>query len=144
MDRLTAFVTIAHAKLRIQIIEKYNLLDGVDMTPKLKGLRQSMDLLRHNLEADSEKLANAIGAADTERTAVFAGAHGILAETGKELDEINDFLADLKEGSNGAPTSGDSSASSGQSPPLDQTLTVGLATDKPENLTVNGVSLKAQ
>lgn len=118
------------------------------MTPKLKGLRQSMDLLRHNLEADSEKLASAIGAADTERTAVFAGAHGILAETGKELDEINDFLADLKEGSNGAPTSGDSSGTSGQSPPklpdLDQTLTIGLATDKPENLTVNGVSLKAQ
>ena len=124
MDRLTAFVAIAHARLRLDIVQKHPyLLERDNMaTPKLQGVRQAMALLRHNLEADAEKLRVKIGNVDTERTGAFAAGHAELDATRKEIAEIQEFLADI-EGSNGAPTSGGSSATSDQPRPDGQSPT---------------------
>lgn len=96
-------------------------------TPKLQGVRQAMALLRHNLEADAEKLMAKIGNVDDERTSTFKAGHAELDATRKEISEIQEFLADIK-GTNGAPTSGGSSDMPDQPQP------------DAEHLTVNGVS----
>lgn len=112
MDRLTAFVAIAQLRLRLDIVQRHpHLLENEMATPKLQGVRQAMALLRHNLEADAEKLMAKIGNVDDERTIAIAAGHAELDATRKEIDEIKEFLSDIA-GANGAPTSGGSSATS--------------------------------
>jgi hypothetical protein len=128
VDRLTAFVALAHVQLRIQYLKRHpEILEVIDMTPKLAGLTSAMAKLRHTVEAGADKLAARIEGANTHSAAAFQKAHVVLDNTEKDVSEIEEFIASL-EGSNGAPAGplDDSSASS--------------EVAQPERLTVNGVS----
>lgn len=74
------------------------------MTPKLRGVRASMDKLRHALETDAEKLTTRIEAADARRETTFASSHGVLAEVERDLKEVEEFIGDLGK-TNGSPFS---------------------------------------
>jgi hypothetical protein len=73
------------------------------MTPKLRGVRASMDKLRHALEVDAEKLTTRIESADAKRNAVFTASHGVLDGVERDLKEVEDFMSDMEK-SNGGPT----------------------------------------
>ena len=76
MDRLTAFVVIAHAKLRLQYLPRHpELLDEVTMTPKLQGLTAAMSKLKHSLEVDADNLMARMQDAGAASSRAFAKAH---------------------------------------------------------------------
>lgn len=127
MDRLTALVVIAHARLRLTIVEKYpHLLSGKsEMNPKLQGVASAMAKLQHGLEERSGKLLARIDTAEQRGAAAFDKAHASLDATEKSMADVETFIASL-EGSNGGDPLPDSSQSSGQVPP--------------DKLTTNGVS----
>lgn len=75
------------------------------MTAKLRGVRASLDKLRHNVDLDADKLATRIETADAKRVAVFDASHGAVANVERDLKEVEDLLTDLGT-SNGAPTGG--------------------------------------
>lgn len=131
MDRLTAFVTVSHAKLRLQYLQRHpEILEGIDMTPKLAGLTSAMAKLRHTIETEADKLAVRIEGANAHGAAAFLKAHVVLDSTEKDVAEIEEFIASLA-GSNGAPAG-----------PLDGSSTLsGQSTVEPEKLTTNGVSV---
>ena len=81
------------------------------MTPKIRGVRASMDKLRHSLNADAEKLAARIEEADAKRVAVFDASHGAVAAVERDLKEVEDFVSELEK-TNGGPTLDDSGESS--------------------------------
>jgi hypothetical protein len=117
MDRLTAFVAIHHLKLRLDIAARHpELLEGIEMTPKLQGLASAMAKLQHGLEDRSGKLLARIETADTRSGAAFDKANSSLDETEKSMADVEAFIASL-EGSNGGPTLSGSSDTPGQSPP---------------------------
>lgn len=87
------------------------------MTPKLRGVRASMDKLRHALETDADKLSSRIQAADARRGAVFEASHGVLDGVERDLKEVEDFVTDMEGSNGGPPTSADSSESSEQPRP---------------------------
>ncbi len=72
------------------------------MTPKLRGVRASMDKLRHALETDADKLAARIEAADGKRSSVFEGSNKALAVVERDLKEVEDYIDELEK-SNGGP-----------------------------------------
>lgn len=137
MDRLTAFVAIAHLRLRLDLAQRHpHLLEGpFDMTPKLQGIASAMGRLQHDLEVRSGKLLDRIQAAETRGSAAFAKAHKSLDATEGAMAEVETFIASL-EGSNGGPisdgSSGSSAAVSGQAT---------IQPPAPEQLTTNGVSV---
>ncbi len=133
MDRLTALVAIAHLKLRLNIIQRNPQLLDTAMTPKLQGVLQSFNMLKHSLEADADEMAKRIQTADQRRQALKQSGHAALGRVDADMKDIEDFLGAM-EGSNGAPlevSSGSSAASSAASPDV---------AAAPERLTVNGVS----
>jgi hypothetical protein len=115
MDRLTAFVAISHLKLRLQYLSRHpEIIEGIDMNPKLQGVASAMAKLQHGLEERSGKLLDRIETADKRGAAAFDKAHGSLDATEKAMADVETFIASL-EGSNGGPTLSDSSATSDQS-----------------------------
>lgn len=72
------------------------------MTPKLRGIRASMDKLRHALEADADKLASRIEAADIKRAQVFEASHGALNAVERDIKDVEELLSDMEK-SNGGP-----------------------------------------
>lgn len=74
------------------------------MTAKLRGVRASLDKLRHNVDMDADKLATRIESADAKRVAVFDASHGAVANVERDLKEVEDLISDLGS-SNGGPTS---------------------------------------
>lgn len=128
MDRLTAFVALAHVQLRVEYLKRHpEYLEGIDMTPKLAGLTSAMAKLRHTVETEADKLTSRIEGANMHSAAAFQKAHVVLDNTEKDVTEIESFIASL-EGSNGSPGG-----------PLDGSSTLSEAA-QPEKLTVNGVS----
>lgn len=85
--------------------------EELQMTPKLRGVRASMDKLRHALETDAEKLSARIEKADAKRSAVFDASHGVLTSVERDLKEVEDFVSDMEK-SNGGPQLDDSEESS--------------------------------
>lgn len=72
------------------------------MTPKLRGVRSSLDKLKHALEADADKLAARIEGADVRRASVFEASHGAVATVERDLKDVEELLNDLEK-SNGGP-----------------------------------------
>jgi hypothetical protein len=129
MDRLTSFVALAHAQLRIEYLKRHpEILEGIEMTPKLAGLTSAMAKLRHTVETEADKLAARIEGANTHSAAAFQKAHVVIDGTERDVSEIEAFIASL-EGSNGAPAG-----------PLDGS-SVSSEVAQPERLTANGVSV---
>jgi hypothetical protein len=75
------------------------------MALKLQGLGSKLGLLKHNLEADAEKLSAEIDAADAERVTVMSQASDAVAAHRKDLADVKTFVAEVKQATNGAPTS---------------------------------------
>lgn len=69
----------------------------------LQGLASKMALLRHNLEAEAEKLGNRVDGAATKSTETFAKSHKFLDATDKDLADVESFIAELDAATNGAP-----------------------------------------
>ncbi len=100
----TTWIEIIIQLCRMQVQREREKL----MTPKLRGVRASMDKLRHALDRDAEKLAARIDAADVKREVVFEASHGIVASVERDLKDVEDFVSDL-ENSNGGPLDDSSS-----------------------------------
>jgi hypothetical protein len=79
----------------------------MDMTAKLRGVRASLDKLRHAVDHDADKLAARIESADAKRASVFEASHGAVAGVERDLREVEELLSDLEK-SNGPPSSGGS------------------------------------
>ncbi|MES2030847.1 MAG: hypothetical protein V4477_16830 [Pseudomonadota bacterium] len=127
MDRLTAFVAIAHLKLRLQILVRHpEFLEGIDMTPKLAGLASSLATLRHSLEGQAADLMSRADAVNARIATAMTKAKAQMAVTEQAATDIEEFANSL-EGANGGPSLSDSSGTSGQS-------------QEPERLSVNGVA----
>jgi hypothetical protein len=103
------------------------------MTPKLQGVLQSFNMLKHNLEADADELATRIQDAEKRRAALKQNSHAALGRVGSDMGDIEDFLGAM-EGSNGAPLESSSDTSQPSSAPAAD------APEAPEHLTINGVS----
>lgn len=129
MDRLTAFVALAHAQLRIEYLKRHpEILEATDMTPKLQGLASAMAKLKHDVEFEADKLITRVHESRVASAAAFSRSHQVLDATAKDVAEIEDFIASM-EGSNGAPTG-----------PLDGS-SASSEVAQPEKLSVNGVSV---
>jgi hypothetical protein len=118
MDRLTAFVTIYHAMLRIEIAafrdEKRFFSGESEMaTPKLQGLAEAMRKLEHGLEAGAGKLLAKIQTVDSRGHAAIAKGHQKVDGKAALVAEIESFVTAL-EGANGGDPLDDSSNSSGE------------------------------
>lgn len=96
MDTLGIEIVIQLCRLAVQR-EREKL-----MTPKLRGVRASMDKLRHALEHDADKLATRVEAADARRVAAFDASHGVIATVERDLKEVEEFVSELEK-SNGGP-----------------------------------------
>src|SRR5258708_881517 len=96
MDRLTAFVAISHAKLRLQYLQRHpEILESIAMTPTLSGLTSAMAKLRHTIETEADKLAVRIEGANAHGAAAFQKADVVLDSTEKDVAEIEEFIASL-------------------------------------------------
>jgi hypothetical protein len=130
MDRLTAFVAISHAKLRIQYLERHpEILEAIDMTPKLAGLPTALATLRHSLETQAGQLTDRANAVNDRIAKAMAKANAQMSATEQAATDIEEFANSL-EGNNGGPSLVDSSATP-------------AASSEPaavEHLTVNGVT----
>lgn len=127
MDRLTVFVAISHAKLRLEILQRHpEFLEAADMNPKFQGLASAMSKLNHNLDVGSDKLLSRIAGADARAGAAFAKVNAHIDATEQAAEDIEAFANSL-EGSNGGGPLPDSSADSEPQP-------------GPERLSVNGVA----
>lgn len=127
MDRLTFFVASAHLKLRLERLKRYpELVENIPMIPKFAGLARAMGVMRHDLEAQAEGLMNDITSTTSDAKDAFGQAKAEVAKAKAAVSDVKAFVAELQ-GSNGGPTSSDSSGSSDQS--------------QPEKLTTNGVSV---
>src|ERR1700730_14249265 len=62
---------------------------------KLQGLAAKMALLRHNLEAEADKLGSRVDGAATKSTETFAKSHKFLDATDKDLADVENFIAEL-------------------------------------------------
>jgi hypothetical protein len=129
MDRLTAFVAIANAKLRLEYLQRHpEILEGIEMTPKLAGLSTALATLRHSLEVQASDLMTRADVVNARISVAMTKAKAQMTVTEQAATDIEDFANSL-EGSNGGPTLSDSSAISDQSQP------------EPERLTTNGVAV---
>jgi hypothetical protein len=127
MDRLTAFVAIAHAKLRLEYLQRHpEFLEGIEMNPKFAGLASAASKLNYNLGLRSDKVLARINAAGARADAAFDKVDASLDATEKAAADIEEFANSL-EGSNGGPLL-DSSA------PVEAQV-------EPERLTTNGVAV---
>jgi hypothetical protein len=79
------------------------------MTPKLAGVAQAFNLLKHNIEADAEELLQRINTANDRRASVKDKSHSALDTANNGMKDIEDFLESM-EGTNGSPNSSASSA----------------------------------
>jgi hypothetical protein len=115
MDRLTAFVALAHAQLRIEYLKKHpEILEGIDMTPNIKGLGSALAKLKHDLDLQAAGALTELSSLGERANVAMGKAKQKIAETKASVEEIEAFVAD--EGGNGGPTLSDSSGTSGQSP----------------------------
>lgn len=121
MDRLTAFVAIAHLKLRLDLLLKYpHLLEKKKMpTPNLQGLTKAMDMLEHDLETDAGGLMNKIQQVGVRGKAAIAKGHVRVDGVASRVGQVEKFVTAI-EGSNGGDPLDGSSNSSGTSSQQEQ------------------------
>lgn len=121
MDRLTAFVAIAHLKLRLETLQRHPEL--IDMaTPKLQGLAKAMAMLEHNMEDGAGRLLAKIEAVGSRGEAAFVKGNTRVDGIAGRVADVESFVAAL-EGSNGGDPLDDSSTDSAASvPPADRTV----------------------
>jgi hypothetical protein len=130
MDRLTAFVAISHLKLRLRYLSRHpEIIEGIDMTPKLQGLASAMAKLKHDVEFEADKLLARVQDASAASAGAFAKSHQVLDATKKDVADIEEFIASMV-GSNGAPAGplDVSSATSVQSQPSEPAASWGAKT----------------
>ncbi len=72
------------------------------MTPKLRGIRASLDKVRHALESDADKLAARLENVDARRKAVFEATNGAVDSVERDIKEVEELITDMERG-NGAP-----------------------------------------
>jgi hypothetical protein len=74
------------------------------MTPKMAGVLQKFNLLKHNIEADMDELSVRVDRADAQRETVKVKSHQSLDTVSTSMNDIEEFLTAL-DGSNGGPNS---------------------------------------
>jgi hypothetical protein len=124
VDRWTAFVAIAHLKLRLEILQRHpEYLKDVEMTPTFKGLGSALSKLKYNLDLQAAPLMSDIETLSTEAPELLKQAAGEVAKTKQAVADIKDFVSGLI-GDNGAPldVSSTQSAASGTTPTVDATV----------------------
>lgn len=130
MDRLTAFVAIAHLKLRLDNLSRHpELFEATDMTatPKLQGLAKAMAMLEHDLEDGAGKLLAKIETVGSRGAAAIARGHQKIDGKAAIVEEIESYVAALEGANGGDPLEGSSDTSE---------------KSQPERLTINGVSVR--
>ena len=106
MDRLTAWVTLHHARLRLDIIERLRLLEQPNMSTILQGLGAKLGNHFHYLETEAKKLDAKIEGQSASAPATFQRAHEQLDRVGVQLSDVGAQLAAIDAAiPNGAPES---------------------------------------
>ena len=138
---LTAFVTVAHRRLRLRrmlmaIERDPGLLERDEMaTPFLQGLTKAMDMLEHNLEEDAKGLMKKIESVGERGKDAMRKGHARMDGVADCIAEVDRFVSAV-ERSNGGEALGNSSDSfKGESSESQE-----QSRGEPEKLTVNGVS----
>jgi hypothetical protein len=127
MQSIDWIIAIAQLRVRLELLQRHpELLEGIDMTPKLAGLALSLATLRHSLEGQAADLMNRADAVNARIATAMTKAKAQMAVTEQAATDIEEFANSL-EGANGGPSLSDSSDTSGQS-------------QEPERLSVNGVA----
>jgi hypothetical protein len=123
VDRLTAFVAIAHARLKLEIIERYHLLEKPMPTPKLQSLTKAMAMLEHNLEMDAEKLLTKIVDVGERGKQAFVKSHAKVDGIGTRVGDVEKYVAALEGANGGDPLDDSSTTSGGSSETKEETVT---------------------
>lgn len=140
MDCLTAFVTIANLKVRLEMLQlklKHNpsFLKDIEMaTPKLQGLAKALAMLEHSVEDGAEKLLKKIESVGDRSEAAFAKGVTKVDGIASRVAEVESFVTAL-EGANGGEPLDDPEqpthstplpdAPSLATPPVERTVVVG-------------------
>ena len=111
MDRLTAIVSIAHLKLRLEILQRHPEFLIKMATPKLQGLAKAMAMLEHNMEDGAGKLLAKIESVGQRGEAALAKGHTKIDGIAGRVAEVEEFVTAL-EGSNGGDPLDDSAGTS--------------------------------
>ena len=151
MDRLTAFVAIAHLRLRLDYVARHpELLENTSMaTPILQGLGQMLAKLEHNLEAAATPLAQKIASVESGGLDAIKRAHVKVDGIKSRVKEIEGYVAAIISNGGDDPLDGSSDSSgkpegsaagTGVMPTAEKSAPeVAQIEGEPEHLTVNGV-----
>lgn len=101
MDRLTAFVAIAHLKLRLETLQRHPEL--IEMAiPNFQGLAGAMDKLEFMLESEATKLHGDISSLGDRGLAAIGKGREKIDVVRQRIAEVETFVGRM-EGTNGGP-----------------------------------------
>jgi hypothetical protein len=78
---------------------------------KMEGALQSLKMLQHNVETDTEEVVTRVAELENRRKAAMVKTHASLDSVNYGLGDIQDFVEGLEALSNAAPNSSDGSGS---------------------------------
>jgi hypothetical protein len=113
MDRLTAFVALHHAQLRLDHLKRNP--DILMATPILQGLGMGLSRLEHSLETAAAPLADRIAKLEPRGLDAIAGAHKRMDAIDSRVKEVESFIEAI--GSNGGDPLPESSEPSDEQQP---------------------------
>jgi hypothetical protein len=70
---------------------------------KTRGLAQKLALLKHNMEAQADKLGKRVDDAAIKSTETFAKSHAFLDSAHSDIAEIEEFISEVDAVTNGGP-----------------------------------------
>lgn len=108
MDRLRAFILIHHAIVQRERLRLRAVVSEGRMTPNVRAVAGAMAKLRHGLDKHAVDLLKRIPAIDEAASGAFKDAHAELDASEAAVKEVTDFVADMRKGSNGGPSLGNS------------------------------------
>ena len=98
---LTATNAEIVAALNIQKINK--IAEKPKMVSKLQSVAARLGQLKHDSEFDADKLLTRVDSAFVRKDAAFAKSHQFLDGHEKDLADVEGFIAEIEQATNGAP-----------------------------------------
>jgi hypothetical protein len=109
VDRITALVSIAHLKLRLEILQRHPEFLRKMATPKLQGLAKAMAMLEHNMEDGAGKLLAKIEFVGARGEAALSKGHTKIDGIAGRVAEVESLVTAM-EGANGGDPLDDSAS----------------------------------
>ncbi len=83
--------------------ENTKLTEKPKMVSKLQGVASRLAQLKHDSEFDAEKLLTRVDGVFTRKDAAFAKSHKFLDGHEKDLGDVEGFISEIEQATNGAP-----------------------------------------